>query len=350
MSTPCVSVVMPAHNSERFIEAALRSIVGQRFTDLEIIVIDDGSNDATAARVRAVCDPRIRLLRHETNLGIPRTRNRGVEAARGTYLAWMDSDDVAHRDRIGRQVAFLESAPDHALVGSYARWIDARGRRFGTRRRPLRCAEIRARLLFRSCFTNTSVMVRRAVAQRYRYREDFALGSDVELFSRLAMDHAVANLPELLVDHRSHPWRSGGERRRRASTIDANKARVVGSQLDRLGVSYTATDLERHLALRAARYIPRDRDYAQWAERWLRILRETNRRARRYPTREFERALGERWLLVCYRAALPTAPALALRSPLSRLGVAQIPRLLAERSRPLRGRPTAPTRHAVARA
>jgi len=348
VSTPCVSVVMPAYNSERFVRAALQSVLAQRFPDLEVIVIDDGSTDGTVREVRAIRDRRLQMIHNERNLGIPRTRNRGVEAARGRFIAWMDSDDVAHPERIGRQVSFLEGAPDYALVGSYARWIDAQGRSFGIRRRPLRCAEIRAQLLFRSCFTNTSVMVRRTIARRYRYREDYELASDVELWSRLAMEHPVANLPDVLVDHRSHPWRTGGVRRQRSNTIDANKGRVVAQQLAALGVRLAPSDLERHQALRAARYIPRSGAYARWAQRWLMTLAEANRNSNRYSQPELERALGERWLLVCYRTAL-AMPSLAFRSPLTRLGLAQVPRLLGERLRHLRsGGAPMPIRHAAA--
>ncbi|MBW2258128.1 MAG: glycosyltransferase family 2 protein, partial [Deltaproteobacteria bacterium] len=110
-SAPKVSVVIPVYNRERYIGQAIDSILSQSFRDFELIVVDDGSSDGTPAVVERCGDPRVRLVRHETNQGIPRTRNRGLLEARGEYVAWLDSDDVALPQRLRVQVDVLDRSP-----------------------------------------------------------------------------------------------------------------------------------------------------------------------------------------------------------------------------------------------
>lgn len=90
-----VSVIIPVHNREKLIERALHSVLSQTYSDLEAIVVDDGSKDETAQKVLAFCneDSRIRLLRHSTNLGAQAARNTGAKAAKGRWIAFLDSDD-----------------------------------------------------------------------------------------------------------------------------------------------------------------------------------------------------------------------------------------------------------------
>lgn len=319
---PRVSVIVPVYNRESLIRLALESALRQSFTDFEILVVDDGSTDATVEVAHSYADPRIRVIQNSKNLGIPRTRNRGVDEARGEFIAWLDSDDIARGTRLAEQVAFLDAHPDVTVVGSFARWIDQGGKPMKIRRRPQGSDEIKARLLFSGCFTNTTVMARRAIQLAYRYREDFELGSDVELWTRIALDHEVVNLPQVLMDHRTHGGRAGGERGERSEIVRRNKARVITAQLEGLGVAFDSADLERHLLLRTSRSIPADTAFAAWAHDWLLRLRRANASRRLYPSAPFTRALGERWLLVCYRVGLARVAHRVLRSPLTPSGVA----------------------------
>lgn len=92
---PLVSVIMPAHNAERFLEEAIQSVISQTVTDWELLVIDDCSSDNTRqiAAEFAQKDPRIRLLANEQNMGVAKTRNRGLDLCSGQYVALLDSDD-----------------------------------------------------------------------------------------------------------------------------------------------------------------------------------------------------------------------------------------------------------------
>src|SRR5262245_1919419 len=105
MSTPTVSVVIPVYARAAFVGAAVDSVLAQTFPSFEIVVVDDGSTDRSREIIRAYRDPRVRLICHPHNRGIPAARNTGIDAARGDYVAFLDSDDIAYPNRLARQVA-----------------------------------------------------------------------------------------------------------------------------------------------------------------------------------------------------------------------------------------------------
>lgn len=109
---PTVSIVMPAHNAQRFIEQAIRSVMAQTMEDWELLVLDDGSGDDTCAVVERLMaqDPRILLIRNEQNLGAARTRNRGLERCCGEFVALLDSDDVWYPEKLERQITLLRDS------------------------------------------------------------------------------------------------------------------------------------------------------------------------------------------------------------------------------------------------
>lgn len=200
---PKVTVVMPVHNGERFIAAAIDSVLGQTFRDFELIVVDDASTDGTAAIVGRVSDPRIRVERHDRNYGLPRALNAGLAAATGVYVARLDHDDVAHPERLARQSAFLDGEPGAALVGSRGRRIDASGRVRGVVERPLSAAGIRWLAMLDNPFIHSAVMFRRDVAVALGgYRDDMPLAEDFDLWERIMAVHDVRNLDEALIDYR----------------------------------------------------------------------------------------------------------------------------------------------------
>lgn len=297
--TPRVSVFIPAYNRETLIGDAVGSVLAQSFGDFELIVVDDGSTDRTCEIVSAFGDPRVRLVSNGANLGIPASRNRGLELARGAYLAILDSDDRMLPDRLRRQVAFLDAHPDVALTGSWGRFIDDTGRPTGRKRiQPVAPAHVDATLLFRCCISNRSVMGRTAVMRAYGYDPDFVRCQDYDLFVRMSDRHRLANLPEILVEARQH---SGQITRATADIGDRLKQRIAARQLDQLGVSYTEADLAAHVGLSRTRKSGRvpDRDLLDWAEPWLSGLVAANRRTRRYDEAALADATAEVWLKLC---------------------------------------------------
>jgi glycosyltransferase involved in cell wall biosynthesis len=205
IQVPRVTVVMAAYNAGRFLRYAIDSILCQSFSDFEVLLIDDGSTDDTRAIVQSYRDARLRLLGNDRNRGVVYTRNRGLELADGAYVAPMDADDVAHHERLERQVAFLDSHPDIAMVGTWVNMIDEQGNPFLILRSPTDSQTIYETLLDYNTFFHSSVMFRKhAVLAVGGYRGSADLAQDWDLWLRLSEQYALANLDEVLLDYRVH--------------------------------------------------------------------------------------------------------------------------------------------------
>lgn len=201
--TPRVSVVMPVRDGEGFVGAAIESMLGQTLADLELIVIDDGSRDATAEIVAAhtAADSRIRVHACRER-GLVAALNEGCALATSDLIARMDADDVAEPHRLARQVETL--ARDHAtvLLGAWVTQMDEAGRSISVVRYP---ESPGAELLDRNCFAHPTVVFRRdAFEQAGGYRSLFPHAEDYDLWLRLAEVGRVANLPEPLLRYRVH--------------------------------------------------------------------------------------------------------------------------------------------------
>lgn len=204
-AVPRVSVIMSVHNEEVCLGPAMESILNQNFQDLELRVTDDGSTDGSWD---ILCDfkrqdTRIKLIRHGEKKGLAASLNEQIREAGSEYIARMDGDDIAHFERIGRQVEFLDHHDDIGLVGTFCHEIDENGNRITLWKRPVKDKEIRSALLYYNPFIHSTVMLRREVFNeagyynpRWRYTQDY------DLWLRVSRSCRMANLPRPLVDLR----------------------------------------------------------------------------------------------------------------------------------------------------
>ena len=204
--SPRVSVIMAAHNASRFLDEALDGILAQSFSDLELIVVDDGSTDATPSLLEKHANPRLRVVHLPQNRGPSAARNSGLAIAKGEYSAWADSDDVSQPERLAQQVAFLDQHPEVQVLGSQLSIIDEAGRHVGYRAYPLSHEGIVEQMKRTNAIANPSVMFRtRVVVDAGAFREDWLAAEDYELWSRLARDGVrFANHAEPLIKYRVH--------------------------------------------------------------------------------------------------------------------------------------------------
>ena len=204
---PRVTVVMAVYNAAEFLREAVASVLAQTYHDFELIVVDDSSRDDSLAILQSFDDPRIRIIRHHTNVGAGLSRNDGLAAARGELVAIMDADDVCAPTRLGRQVAFLDENPLVGLVGCgiYDN-IDASGAVLYTSYLPQDNETIQRTLLERWCFLHPSIMFRRALYESVGgYRKAFEVAEDHDFILRI-LEHCQAhNLYERLVSYRLNP-------------------------------------------------------------------------------------------------------------------------------------------------
>lgn len=157
---PRVAVVMPAFNAAATISIAVQSVRGQTFNNWQLLIIDDGSTDATADIARAYCrqDPRISLLRGE-HQGVSCARNLGIRESRGDVIAFLDADDAWHPDKLARHLQHLTQRPDVGVSYSQAEILDQHGRHTGQFSRGRICGLRAEHLLYSNPTTTTSTLV-----------------------------------------------------------------------------------------------------------------------------------------------------------------------------------------------
>jgi glycosyltransferase involved in cell wall biosynthesis len=203
---PRVSVLVPVYNSAAYLQEALDSIRSQLFADFELIVVDDGSTDGSAALLDrfAAAEPRMRLI-SRPNRGLIATRNQLLDEAHGEFIAWMDSDDRSDPQRLQRQVGALEADKRLVCVGSNVQWIDAAGQPLGVEQYPETDEAIRAEQLTAGGLRFGSTMIRRNVAtQAVRFREPFRMAEDFDYLLRIGERGRLANVPDYLYLYRQH--------------------------------------------------------------------------------------------------------------------------------------------------
>lgn len=202
---PKISVLMAAYNTERYIGAAIESILKQTMKDFEFLIIDDKSTDRTAKIIAryAKKDRRIHFVQNKENFGLTKNLNILLEKARGEYIARMDADDVAMPTRFARQVAFLKKHKDISLVGTWAEVIDKNDRVIGKLEYVTAHKDIQRNMTERSQIIHPSVMFRKSIVKKIGvYDEKFRSAQDYEYFARVMSQFTVANMPEKLMRYR----------------------------------------------------------------------------------------------------------------------------------------------------
>src|SRR5262245_35337713 len=204
---PLVSVLMAVRDGAPWVGEAVRSVLSQTAPDLELLVIDDGSTDTTAAVLATIQDARLRV-QHQPARGLTPSLNRALGLARAPLLARLDADDLALPERLARQRAFLDAHPDVGLLGTGARAVDALGREVRIVRPPEDDATIRRALIPRHPFVHSSMVMRRSLVERLGgYDESLPVAQDYDLWMRCAGVTRLANLPSPLVVRRLLPGR-----------------------------------------------------------------------------------------------------------------------------------------------
>jgi glycosyltransferase involved in cell wall biosynthesis len=203
--SPRVTVLMCVYNDERHVGEAIESVLAQTFADFELLIVDDGSTDATPRVLAeyAARDPRIHVVT-QANAGTTVSANRGLALARGEYVARLDSDDVSLPDRLAIEVAYLDRHPDVALVGGGTLLMDAKGAVVGRRNIHPRNAALALRS--RCIYQQSDVMFRRATVNSLGgYRTKFRNAQDYDLWLRISDVAHVAKVPEILGKWRINP-------------------------------------------------------------------------------------------------------------------------------------------------
>jgi hypothetical protein len=260
---PLVSFVIAVFNGARFLDDTLRSVTGQTYRDLEIVIVDDGSTDESRPLLTAWAarDARIRIML-SAHAGPQAARNIGVAAARGAFVAHLDHDDVAHPARIARQLAWMQNegvdicGSCTRVVGDerYIGWV------------PERHDDILLESIFRCALIHPTVLMPAALAKAHLFNPRHRCGGD-ELPIRLALEQGcrLGNVPQPLIDYRKHATQR--------TRVETRAIRAHRLQINRRVFRHlfpTASAAEETAVLRVAARTPfRSRSERELAARWM---------------------------------------------------------------------------------
>lgn len=233
MSAPTVSVIMAVYNGAAVIGEAIDSLMAQRFTDFEVVIVDDCSTDATRELLRSISDPRFRIIESPVNKGPVHARNRAVAETHGRYIAALDHDDICLPDRFAAQVAYLDSHPDTVLVATGTRQL--REGSIGPSALPAMTSPALVEWMLWICnpLVWSSVMLRSNAARELVpfTRPERLYAEDFDLYHRLADKGRLARIDTELLIYRSH---AGGASQRCVAAMEASATQVLADRHRRL--------------------------------------------------------------------------------------------------------------------
>lgn len=310
---------MPVYNGGAYLKAAIDSILDQTFSDFEFLIIEDGSTDDSAATIRSYSDRRITVLSNGENRGLVCSLNRGIENAKGDYIARMDSDDISLPDRLQRQVIFMDGNPDIGLCGS---WIETMGEISGyINKYPSDHEDIKANLLFNTSLAHPTVMIRRSVLEENNLRYDEShrfYYEDYGLWIKISRVTKMANIPQVLLRYRLYK-KSFSRAYAEENKTGADALRRM--QLASLGLNPSDEEIILHNSLQPRSGEP-VQGFLDKEAAWLLKIIDANKRSRIYKDRSLEKTIYGRWRTVCgFNAAKDlTAWRAFISSPLFSLG------------------------------
>ena len=232
--TPHVSVVMAAKNYARFIAQAIESVRAQTVADWELVIVDDGSTDATPAAVRPfLSDPRVRYVRSD-RLGQSRAKNLGERLSRGDVIAYLDADDAWLPTKLARQLAVLGANPRVGVVATRRSFLDEAGAGAPDASPLPPAGDVRAAIFARNFVCFSSVMLRRQVFDHVGgFDPSLDLAIDYDLWQRVARHYEFACVPEALTLYRTGHGNLSQRLADRVATAD----RIMNRALDRRGLA-----------------------------------------------------------------------------------------------------------------
>lgn len=203
MKEPLISVVIATRNRAEYLNKAIGSVFNQTYKNIEIVIIDDCSIDNTPEIILRYCRQNrgIIFLRNDTNLGFPKSLNKGVALANGKYIARLDDDDFwADSKKLDKQAGFLDNNKDCVLVGGGVIWIDEKGKEIFRYLLPENDEDIRKYILSDNCFVHSSAVFRKSDWEKAGgYNEKFGIDCDWALWLELGKLGKFHNFSEYFV-------------------------------------------------------------------------------------------------------------------------------------------------------
>lgn len=227
---PLVSVILPVYNECSFLQIAIDSIINQSYSNIEIIIVNDGS---TNPKVEEICFKYINKIVYlkKQNGGVASALNYAINVAKGQYIARMDGDDISYPERIYKQVKFLEENKDIDICGTNYDCINENGRKIFNSNLPLVDSEIKLENIFQNSLCHPSIMFRREIFNNNLRYDENAKAEDYELWLRLEKKVKFANLEERLIGYRYNAY---GITKTNPEEIGLSAGRLIKNHLNKL--------------------------------------------------------------------------------------------------------------------
>lgn len=306
---PKITVLMAAYNAADYIGQSIDSILGQTFKDFELLIIDDGSTDNTVDIISNQKDQRIRLIQNPQNMGVSYSRNVALKEAQGEYLAIMDSDDIALPQRLEIQIQQFNNREELAAIGASAYVINADGTLTKEIMLPI-CDtnKLHASLLLYNSFVHSTMMIRLSVFKEMGGYPPYSIGEDYGFFSKIALKYEVNNIPDILLEYRSHGSNISKQKRQELDTVHQH---IMSNQLDNLLPTHNLNDIQMMLnPISETKY-----SIDEYYNLYTNIVTQ-NRIKKLYPIKELERIIFNKWCSVIVEKGKSNLFGLYLRSPL----------------------------------
>ena len=296
---PELSIIMPLYNTANYVAQAIQSLLSQTYTNFELIIVDDASTDQSLEIVKSFNDTRIKILTNEKNEGIVFSRNRGLQIAKGKFLAPFDSDDIAMPEKFEKQIIFLKKHPDFGLIGSWVKIIDEYGT-LNKRKWELSASaeRIPSILLFRNYFVQSSVVLRREAAPENGYAIGNDIVEDYLMWVDVAEKYKVWNFPEYLVKYRIHPKSATGSDVIRLQQKDKIVFQII---YNKLGILIDNQLAEILLKIKSDKDIQSLRELKD-IDNFLLLILKKNARLGIFNQKELKKEVFNRWMKSCYKA------------------------------------------------
>lgn len=201
---PTVSIILPAYNTSRFLRETLDSILRQSYNDFEVLALNDGSTDATGIILDEYADRDKRIIPiHQDNIGLVASLNKGIQLARGAYIARIDGDDPWMDNKLQEQIDAFKADPSLVLIGGGFEIINVDGYYLETVMQPLFDEDIRRSLYLRNVFGHSAVVFKKSAAiTAGLYSDKYGPTEDYDLWIKLSKIGRVANLPRPVYRYR----------------------------------------------------------------------------------------------------------------------------------------------------
>lgn len=298
MEHPKVTVLMAVYNGEKYLREAVESIFNQTFKNFEFLIIDDGSTDGSLEILKLYKDPRICIVKNETNLGLIKSLNGGLKIAKSEYIARMDADDISLPQRLEKQVAFMDAHPEIGVCGT---WLEAfENGETSVWTLPLQHDNIFTGMLFQCSLYHPTVIIRKDTifALNAFYNEEFIHTEDYEYWARLGLSGVkFANIDKVLLKYRLHSKRITEVYN---ATQKKNSDKIRMMLLNSLGIQPTDDEFILHNILKDGYSV--DKKSIAKVSRWIDKIKAGNEKPKVYPEPALSKELARRWFNLCYNS------------------------------------------------